>query len=166
MNLRIRHATPADYEAIHRIHAGPKAVQGSLQLPFASPDLWRTRLNEPEPGLILLVAAHEEELVGVLGLHQYVNQPRRRHSAWLGIVVRDDSHGRGVGSGLLTAALDLADNWLNLERIDLTVFTDNEPAIRLYTKFGFVLEGTHRRFAFRAGDYVDAHVMARLRPGK
>lgn len=164
MNLRIRHATPADYEAIHRIHSGPKAVRGSLQVPFAPPDLWRKRLNEPEPGLVLLLACHEVDTVGVLGVHQYVNQPRRRHAAWLGVVVRDDWQGRGVGTALLTAALDLADNWLNLERMDLNVFTDNEAAIRLYTKFGFVIEGTHRRFAFRDGEYVDAHVMARLRP--
>jgi len=36
-------------------------------------------------------------------------------------------------------------------------------AIALYEKFGFEVEGTHRRYAFRNGEYVDAYSMARLR---
>ena len=63
----------------------------------------------------------------------------------------------------MRAALDMADNRLNLSRLDLRVYVDNAPAIALYEKFGFEVEGTHRRFAFRDGEYVDAHVMARLR---
>ena len=45
----------------------------------------------------------------------------------------------------------------------LRVYADNAPAIALYEKFGFEIEGTHRRFAYRNGEYVDAHIMARLR---
>jgi putative acetyltransferase len=37
-------------------------------------------------------------------------------------------------------------------------------AIALYRKFGFDLEGTHRAYALRNGEYVDAHFMARLKP--
>jgi hypothetical protein len=76
--------------------------------------------------------------------------------------VRDDWQRRGVGSALLTAALDLADRWLNYRRLELTVYTDNTAAVTLYRKFGFVIEGTHRDFAFRDGRYVDAFAMARL----
>jgi L-phenylalanine/L-methionine N-acetyltransferase len=52
---------------------------------------------------------------------------------------------------------------LNLERLELDVYTDNEPAVRLYAKFGFVIEGTLSRFAFRDGRYADVYAMARLR---
>jgi putative acetyltransferase len=61
----------------------------------------------------------------------------------------------------MEAALDLADNWLNLTRIELSVYTDNQIGIALYEKFGFEIEGTHRRYASRSGEYVDAHSMAR-----
>ncbi len=58
----------------------------------------------------------------------------------------------------------VADDWLNLKRIELTVYTDNAPAIALYKRNGFEIEGTHRDFAFRGGSFVDAHAMARIKP--
>jgi L-phenylalanine/L-methionine N-acetyltransferase len=64
---------------------------------------------------------------------------------------------------LMEAALDLADNWLDLTRIELSVYTDNAAGIALYKKFGFEIEGTHRRYAFRNGGYVDSYSMARIR---
>ncbi len=48
-------------------------------------------------------------------------------------------------------------------RIELEVYTDHAPAIRLYERFGFAIEDTARDFAFRGGAYVDAHDMARGR---
>jgi L-phenylalanine/L-methionine N-acetyltransferase len=77
--------------------------------------------------------------------------------------VHDDFHRRGIGAALLAALIDTADNWLNLTRLELTVFVDNEPAIRLYKKFGFAIEGTRRADAFREGRFVDSFQMARLR---
>jgi putative acetyltransferase len=77
--------------------------------------------------------------------------------------VRDDWHGKGVGTALMEAALDLADNWPNLTRLELTVYADNAAGIALYEKFGFEIEGTHRRYPFRSGEYVDAYSMARIR---
>jgi putative acetyltransferase len=82
----------------------------------------------------------------------------------VGMGVRDDFQGKGVGTALMAAIVDLADNWLNVFRLELTVYTDNERAIALYKKFGFQIEGTHRAYALRAGEYVDSHAMARIRP--
>jgi len=79
------------------------------------------------------------------------------------MAVRDDWQGKGVGTALMQAAIDLADNWLNLTRLELEVFVENTPAIRLYEKCGFTVEGTLVDFAFRDGQYVDTYIMARLR---
>ena len=80
------------------------------------------------------------------------------------MAVRDDRQGRGVGTALMTAAIELADRWLNLQRLELSVYTDNLAAMALYRKFGFSIEGTCRAYAFRDGEYVDAYMMARLHP--
>ncbi|MGG2476393.1 GNAT family N-acetyltransferase, partial [Rhizobium sp. BR5] len=49
--------------------------------------------------------------------------------------------------------IDAADNWHDIRRIELNVFTDNLAAIRLYEKFGFEHEGTLRNDAYRDGKY-------------
>jgi putative acetyltransferase len=164
VEITVRHAEPSDAEALHRIMSGPKAAAGTLQLPLQPVEVWRRRLAEPPEGLFLLVACVEGEVVGNLGLHTSPHRPRIRHAGSIGMAVRDDWQGRGVGTALLRTALDLADNWLNLSRVELTVYTDNAAGIALYEKFGFEREGTHRRYAFRGGEYVDAYSMARIKP--
>ena len=52
------------------------------------------------------------------------------------MAVRDDRQRQGVETTLLTAALDLADNWPNLIREELRVYTDNAAGIALYETFG------------------------------
>jgi L-phenylalanine/L-methionine N-acetyltransferase len=163
VDISIRRAEPDDYQAFYEIYSCSRAYSGTLQLPYPSLEDWRRRLAEPPAGLFNLVAIVEERIVGSLGLHTYPHRPRKKHVGTLGIGVHDDWQGKGVGSALMTACIDLADNWLNLTRLELEVYTDNEPAIRLYEKFGFEHEGTRRRDAFRNGQYVDSYLMSRLR---
>lgn len=162
-DITVRHAEPGDYRALHAIFTHPKAVWGTAQLPYPSVESWRKKLENPPTGFYSLVACAGEEVVGHAGLHTLPN-PRRRHVGTIGMAVRDDLHGKGVGSALMGALTELADGWLQLTRLELTVYTDNAPAIALYEKFGFLLEGTHKQYAFRGGRFVDAYTMARLRP--
>jgi putative acetyltransferase len=161
MQITIRHAEPADAPALRDLYAMPNAQAGTLQLPYPTLGQWQQRLESSD--VVALVAEVEGLLVGQIALHVEPN-PRRKHVAGIGMGVRDDWAGKGVGSALMAAALDLADNWLNLHRIELTVYPDNEAAQALYRKFGFVEEGRARDFAFRQGRYVDAIYMARIRP--
>jgi putative acetyltransferase len=161
--VSIRHAEPDDYEALHRIFSYPRVIEGTLQLPLPSAEMWRKRLSEQPEGTYALVACADGEVVGDLGLETYPTHWRRRHVAQIGMAVRDDWQGRGVGTALMEAALDLAENWLNLTRVELSVYTDNAAAVALYKKFGFEIEGTHRRYAFRNGEYADAYSMARIK---
>lgn len=158
----VRARESRDLEAITAIMACPGVVHGTLQLPFRSLEERRDQYSQPQPGSHSFVAEIDGRVVGQSGLH-LDRAPRRRHCASIGMAIHDDFQGQGIGSALLAAMLDLADNWLNLRRIELTVYPDNPAAVRLYEKFGFVIEGTHRDYAFRNGTYVDAYAMARLR---
>lgn len=161
-DILIRRSGPADAEAFVRILSSPRVVWGLLQIPYPSVDEWRKRL-EPQSDLYSLVAVADNDVVGQISLHLNSTRPRRKHVASMGMMVRDDWQGKGIGNRLMQAALDLADKWLNITRIELEVYTDNEPAVHLYKKFGFEIEGTLRRHAFRDGEYVDSYFMARLR---
>lgn len=48
---------------------------------------------------------------------------------------------KALEKALLTKILDLADNWLMLERVELGVLETNSKAKSLYEKLGFVEEG-------------------------
>src|SRR5829696_5982514 len=146
--ITVRRAEPDDYVALHKIFSGRRVVEGTLQLPLPSGEVWRRRLSEPSEATHRLAACVGGEVVGELTLWTYPTQWRRRHVGSIGMAVRDDWQGKGVGTALMEAALDLADNWLDLARIELEVFTDNEAGIALYEKFGFEKEGRHRHFAF------------------
>lgn len=163
MNLIIRRTEPSDYEAIVKIFSGPKVIWGTLQIPYPSVEQWRKRIAEPPEGFYSLVACVDGEVVGQIGLQTFPNRPRRRHVGEIGMMVRDDWQGKGIGTALMQALVDLADKWLNLYRLELDVYTDNEPAIKLYKKFGFEIEGRCVGMAFRDGQFIDSYAMARVR---
>jgi hypothetical protein len=51
VHVSIRHAEPSDTEAIHRILSGPRAVEGTLQLPLQSLEGVRKRFSEAPEAL-------------------------------------------------------------------------------------------------------------------
>ena len=167
MTLTLRRAKPSDAATMAEQLAEPDTFPGLLQLPYANVELWQQRLSAPPvPGSpeLLLLAERDGHVVGNAGLHPVGAQVRRRHAMMLGISVSPSAQGQGVGHALMAALLDYADNWAQVLRIELTVFHDNAPAIRLYERHGFELEGRFKAYALRNGEYVDALAMARLHP--
>jgi putative acetyltransferase len=164
MAITLRRAEPQDYELVCEVLADESAYSGTLQAPFPSRDDWRKRMENPAEGDYQLLAFVDGEVAGHAGLHPTGKSPRRAHARMLGICVHSRFQQQGVGTALMQALMDLADKWLPVTRIELTVFSDNEHASALYRKFGFVLEGTHKAYALRDGRYADVHAMARLRP--
>jgi putative acetyltransferase len=149
-----------------RVMGDPAVFPSLLQLPLPTEEMWRARLESyatPDAVDMQLVAELDGSVVGSAGLHP-MPRLRRRHAAMLGISVLAQGQGKGVGRALMQTLCDYADNWAQILRIELTVFTDNERAIRLYEGFGFRHEGTHRAYALRHGAYADVHAMARLHP--
>jgi L-phenylalanine/L-methionine N-acetyltransferase len=67
---------------------------------------------------------------------------------------------------LLKDLLDWADNWAGVLRVELTAYTDNAHAIRLYEKRGFRHEGVHQAYTLRNGYFLDALAMSRLHPNQ
>lgn len=161
--ISIRRATPDDAAALQRIYAQMDTQASTLQLPYPSLQMWQQRLNALSPATYSLVACIDDEVVGQLTL-QPIENPRRRHCATLGMGVDERYRQRGVGRALLAAAVDLCDNWLQVTRLELTVFADNAAALALYRAFDFVLEGTATAHAMRHGELVDTCFMARFKP--
>jgi diamine N-acetyltransferase len=70
---------------------------------------------------------------------------------------------KGLGGDILRTLVHYGFEQLNLNRIYLRVFADNERAVHLYEKMGFQHEGRWREHEFRHGHYHDLLWMSVLR---
>lgn len=110
----------------------------------------------------IFVAKENGHIRGMISLQ--VNKiPRQRHSAKIGLMIARDHQKKGIGTSLLAKVIDLADNWLMLVRLELTVFRENSHAVHLYEKFGFRIEGTKVKSCVKNGVYADEYYMSRIR---
>lgn len=162
-HVTVRRSTEADVEALRQIYEEFDVYAGTLQLPFPSSEAWKKRLSDVAPTLYHLVAEIDGQVVGSIVLEPMANL-RRRHAGSIALAVKGARQGQGIGGQLMRSAIDLADNWINLTRLELTVFVDNERAVALYKKHGFEIEGEFADYAYRNGRYANVYSMARRKP--
>ena len=110
-NILIRHTEPSDLNDIYELQQGKRFVWGTLRSPYPSIDFARNQIENPRAGVVSLVAEIDGKVIGRLGLTPHP-RPRRKHTATIGMGVHDDYAGRGAGTALMAACVDLADNWL------------------------------------------------------
>ena len=108
----------------------------------------------------VLVATEGDRLVGLAtatgGVH-----PAKQCTIEIGIGVIETHHGRGIGHALM-AGLEEWARAAGIHRLQLPVVTSNAPAIALYRKSGFTIEGTLRQSARVSGRHLDQYMMAKL----
>lgn len=118
------------------------------------------RLRPAEGKFTLGAFGETGELVGIA---TFVREsgPKTAHKGNVyGMYVVPETQGQGVGRALMRALIDRARACEGLERINLAVVTDNEPAIRLYRSLGFEKYGTERQALKFEGRYYDEDFMA------
>ncbi|WP_426370320.1 GNAT family N-acetyltransferase [Pseudocolwellia sp. HL-MZ7] len=159
MKLNIRRFEQTDVKDLAEIYSYPSVTENTSQVPFLSSSDVEKFFQSPTD--YILVAELDNKVIGHVSLI-LSNKPREKHSASLAIAVHPDSHGKGVGRKLLTEAINQADNWLNLLRLELEVYPENEAALSLYEKFGFQIEGEKKSCSFKAGKFSNLLILARL----
>ena len=164
----IRHAQPEDAATLVALGTSIGREEGAWLLTSAG---WRSvgeerrylRALKRYPDAAVYVAEDGGQLVGRLSLARDPH-PASHHVADLGLMVAATHRGRGIGRLLLDQAAAWARD-AGVTKLELHVFPWNEPAIRLYERFGFEREGLRREHYRRDGAYVDAILMAyRLPP--
>jgi RimJ/RimL family protein N-acetyltransferase len=86
-------------------------------------------------------------------------RPRIQHSGEFGMSVQRQYWGLGIGSLMLDTLIDWARATQIVRKVNLRVRTDNQRAILLYERKGFMIEGTIRREILLDGKYFDHHWM-------
>lgn len=112
------------------------------------------------------IPAHpdEDEVIGLLTL-EGAPLLRLYDVARLNMAVTPSHHGKGVGRALVQYATECADASGQIRKIELLTRANNERAIRLFSKLGFIEEGRLRaRLRRDDGTYLDDVCMARFKP--
>jgi L-phenylalanine/L-methionine N-acetyltransferase len=160
-DVTIRPVRVEDAEAIWRIAREEGVIENILALPSDRLEQRRKQLSELGPDEHFVVAEVSDAVVGLAGLQ--VGRGRLRHSGHLFVYVSRGHQVHGIGTRLIAALLDLADNWLLLRRVELTVLVKNERARRLYERLGFEVEGRRKLSVIAKGEIEDEWLMARYR---
>ena len=110
--IRARRASDAD--GLAQLVNLPGYRYGTMRVPFHSVDEVANWIQNTPSSNLELVAAIEDQIIGQAGLRRLSG--RQHHSAYLGMGVHDDWVRRGVGTALMMALLDAADNWRGIRR--------------------------------------------------
>lgn len=168
MSITIRPARPEDAATLVALGA---TIGREPEAWLLNTDGWRNvneerrylRALKRHPDAAVFVADDDGAIVARLSVGRDPHQASR-HVADLGIMVAISHRGQGIGHALLDQAVAWARD-VGVSKIELHVFPWNEPAIRLYEKFGFEREGLRKRHYRRGNEYVDAILMAYTLPG-
>jgi RimJ/RimL family protein N-acetyltransferase len=163
VTLLIRAAKPEDAATLAALAA---AVGREPEGWLLNTDGWRSVADERRylralrrhPDAAVFVAEEDGEIIGRLSIARDPHQASR-HVADLGLMVADGYRRRGIGRALLEEAVAWA-HAAGVLKLELHVFPWNKPAIHLYERFGFEREGLRKGHYRRAGEYVDAILMA------
>jgi RimJ/RimL family protein N-acetyltransferase len=96
--------------------------------------------------------------IGIVGFSKL---SKINKSADLFIIIGNDDYTRkGISKIAMRFILDYGFNKLGLHKVSLGVFEENIPALKLYKKIGFKVEGKNKDEAFFDGRYHDFYNMA------
>ncbi len=107
---------------------------------------------------VYLVARISERIVGALSF-EGGSRPRMAHSGELAMSVIRNYWNEGIGSALIDEFFRWCETTGMIKKVNLHVRSDNEKALRLYHKKGFMVEGTTKMDMCVEGIYYDHHIM-------
>lgn len=111
-------------------------------------------------GLWLVAISQQNNIIGEIDI-LVKNLSRIRHNGQLTIGILPTYCGLGLGTSLMEQALLWAQQQ-QLLRIELSVFSTNLRAQKLYKKFGFIIEGVRKNYLrHEDGSFEDDLMMAK-----
>jgi RimJ/RimL family protein N-acetyltransferase len=157
----LRPATDNDFDFIYRLYMHP-LVNRYLLYETMEAGAFKPIARELLEKKQIFIYESEGRATGMCKL--VPQQHRDAHRVYLGgLAIHPDHAGKGEGKKMLEEIVDYC-RQNNFLRIELTVAAENEKAIHLYEKAGFVKEGLMKKFTFLKSEnkFLDEVMMALL----
>ena len=121
---------------------------------------WFNNLKKQKTNLYFIIEKKRGAMVG----SAYIRDIEKiNKSCGIGANVLRNKRGNGYGAKIYDILINYIFNFLNMNRIWLQVLDSNQPAINLYKKKGFKIEGRLNEAVFRDGKYMDLISMRLLK---
>lgn len=102
-----------------------------------------------------IVAEVEGKIVGMAGINGIGASGKIKHRAEFGVAVAKDYWGLGLGRAMTEVCIDAARK-AGFTQLELEAVAENESALSLYRKLGFIEYGRNPMgFRLRTGDYSE-----------
>ena len=147
---------------LQALQSDPDAFASSYadELAFAD-SVWISRLEtaQARASNMTFYAEARGELVGMMGA-RWSEREKLRHVAHVyGVYVRPARRGQGIASALMRRLLRELQALPQIEKVSLSVNSEEVAAVALYAKLGFVIVGTARRDLKIGSRYCDLRYM-------
>ena len=161
MSIQIIYArpdlTPSFYKALDRVAREEIYIEKVEAPPFSDVESFQQKLiaqQWPNYYAVKPGPSGEQEVVGWADITRPQNE-RLAHRGFLGMGLVAEARGQGLGTQLLQAALSHAKG-MDIEKVELSVYSSNLPAIALYQKCGFREMGRIRHYRKYKDQYFDS----------
>ena len=165
--MLLRTLTPEDAAAFQALRLRglqkcPEAFASSYEEEVSTLPAEIEKRLKPRSDSAIVGAFQEGKLVALTGV-QRESMAKLAHKAFIwGVYVAPEARGNGVGSMVVSHALNHASETLGVRQVNLGVNTKNTAAVALYTKLGFAQYGLERGFLVLAGELHDEYQMVCL----
>jgi len=161
--VRLRSHEASDHGALNELFSDPEVMEGiGFAMPQSSQgyrEFVESTRGKEDRVLFVIERLEDRQAMGGCGLDGI---EARNRAAVLGIWIGKPYWHRGYGTDAMRTLCRFAFRHMNLQRIELNVFSVNPRALRVYERIGFKVEGTRRHSHFVGGGYVESFVMGLL----
>ena len=168
-NIEITHMTADEWESFKKIRIEslqmePTSVGGNLEGDLIRPDnIWASNAAEYlSIGNQLLLVKVNKEVVGLAGISfDFIGLEGSTDivaKIW-GVYLRAEMRGKGIGKFLMEEVIATAKSTSNVKKVQLSVNPTKDPAVNLYTKYGFRVVGKEKEGLKVGGEVYNLDIM-------
>ena len=157
--IRLRAVESKDWEVFHLWDQDTEAARNSYFIPFPSAPEAAQKWTFEEASrkavsdhFRFVIEDLEGNLVGTLNTHSC--EPRNGTFSY-GVAVRSEFQRLGYATEAIELVLRYFFDELRYQKATVSVFSFNEPSLKLHERLGFVIEGRQKRMIYTNGHFFD-----------